>query len=754
VNYVTESTTPPPERLNWKTRFVDRELGLAELFRLLWRRRGLIIGIVALALALAAGALFSMQPTYTATSDILIDTKAARITNVEEVLSDTTPDKEALLSEIEVIRSRGLAEKIVDDFQLTRDPEFNAALRPKTAIGEAMEAVRAFLIGFIPEDLLATDANARNAEDQQTRERNDTVDAFLDNLDVAMRGQSRVISVSFSSEDAQKAAQLANAVASAYLLAQLDAKFEATRRANQWLAGKLQDMRDRVAQSEGAVEEFRRRAGLLQSGKEGTLISQQVTDLNSQLIVARADRTGAEARLQQVRQVIQSAGGAEAVADVLGSPVIVDLLRQETEIKRKIAEFADELGDRHPRMVSARTELTDLQAKMRSEVNKIVQKMENEAAVARARESSLQRSLTQLENRLAQANASEVQLRALEREAEANKSTLESFLARFEEVSAQSDLSAHDINARVLSRATVPDVPSAPQKKLILAIVLVGSTALAVLLAFALENLDRGFRSGDQVEEAIGVRTLGLVPVQAAAGRQAGGPEKFIIDNPSSLFGEAIRSVYTSILISYSRPSPRTVLITSSQPKEGKSTIAVCLARMCAISGKRTVIVEADLRKPAVHRLMGVQQVPGLVEYYRGEAQLADVLYKDEATGAYILPAGKLVVDPVKVLASAQIRQLLTTLAQQFDLVVIDSPPLMAVADARVLAPDVDATVFVVRWGRTAREVVRLGLKTLVETGANLSGVVLSRVDAKRHAEYGFGDSGYYYKGVKRYYTS
>jgi polysaccharide biosynthesis transport protein len=753
LNYVTETTSPAYERQNIKNRVFQREFGLAELFRLLWRRRGLISGAIVLSLAAATIILMSIKPTYTATTDILIDTKEARVTDLEQVLTETTPDKEALLSEIEVIRSRALIERVIDDFQLVRDPEFNSNLQPLTAIGTVFDSVETLLKGILPEDLFSNSSPSDVQVDQQTSERNEAVDLFMDNLDVGMKGQSRVITIRFTSEEAKKAAQLANAVAESYLLAQLDAKYEATRRANQWLSTKLQDMRQKVADSETAVEQFRSRAGLLQGSHEGTLISQQVTDLNAQLIAARADRTVAEARLQQARQLAQSPSGAEAAAEVLGSPVIVELLRQEAEVKRKVAELADELGDRHPRMVSARAEVSNVLAKIRREINKVVQRLENDAAVARAREASLQNSLTAMEARLAQANTAEVQLRALEREAEANKSTLESFLSRFEEISAQSDLSAHDISARILSRAIVPEIPSAPQKKLILGIVLVAASAFAILLAFAIESLDRGFRSGEQIEDAIGVRTLGLVPDLGRISRGSEAPERELVDNPSSLFGESIRSVYTSILISGTRPTPRSVLITSSQPAEGKSTIAVCLARMCAISGLRTLVIEADLRKPTVHRMMATPQVPGLVEFYRGEATIAEILHQDPSTGAHVLPSGKLVVDPVKVLGSAEVRQLLKTMAQRYDLVLIDTPPIMAVADARVLAPEVDSTAFVVRWGKTHRDVVRVGLKTLMETGAHLTGVVLSRVNAKRHAEYGFGDSGYYYKGVKSYYV-
>lgn len=730
-----------------------REFTLRDFVQLIWRRRGLIVGLVLVSLATTAAFLYSTQPLYTAHADVLIDTKEARITDVEQVLSDSTPDKEALLSEIEVIRSRGLIEKVVDDYQLIRDPEYNEELRPLGAIRSFVAALIRLIDTVVPNDFASLWSSTEPGDDL-SRERNATVDALLENLDVGMKGQSRVIAIRLASEDPVKAAQLANAIAEAYLIAQLDAKYDATRRANQWLSTKLQDMRVKVRESESAVEDYRRRAGLLQSSKDGTLIAQQVTDLNAQLMAARADRTAYEARLQQVRSLAQSPNGPEATVDVLGSPVIVDLLRQETEVKRKLAELSQELGDRHPRMVSVRSEVSDVQAKIRSEIAKILQKMENEAAIARTREASLQKSLTTLEQRLAQANVAQVQLRALEREAEANKSTLEGFLSRFQELSAQTDLSAHDITARILSRAPVPDQPSAPQKNLILGLVLVAASALSILVAFALESLDRGFRSGDQVEESTGVRTLGLVPMLPRAIVRDHGPEAYLVDNPSSLFAESIRSVYTSILIAGNRPPPRSVLITSSQPDEGKSTIAISLARMCAISGMKTLVIEADLRKPTIHRMIQAPQTPGLVEFYRGEAQIGDILHQDTVGGCSLLPSGKLVVDPVKVLASAEIRQLLKSLAAQFDLIIVDTPPLMAVSDARVLAPEVDSSVFVVRWGRTNREVVRLGLKTLLDTGTHLSGVVLSRVDAKRHAEYGFGDSSYYYRGVKRYYTS
>ncbi|MCU0895572.1 MAG: CpsD/CapB family tyrosine-protein kinase, partial [Rhodospirillales bacterium] len=196
------------------------------------------------------------------------------------------------------------------------------------------------------------------------------------------------------------------------------------------------------------------------------------------------------------------------------------------------------------------------------------------------------------------------------------------------------------------------------------------------------------------------------------------------------------------------------VLITSCQPGEGKTTLSMCVARMFAASGRKVVMIEADVRRPRASDALRVPSQPGLVELLTDRADLADVLHKDDKSGAYIIPAGGPAADPTHILASPGVRSVVDALSKNFDLIIVDSPPLMAVADSRILAPQVDSTVLVVRWGTTHRNVVALGLKKLFETGARVSGVVLAQVDSKKHAEYGYGDSAYYYKPVKKYYQS
>ena len=434
------------------------------------------------------------------------------------------------------------------------------------------------------------------------------------------------------------------------------------------------------------------------------------------------------------------------------TPSSQQLVDQEAALKRKIADMGKEFGDRHPQMIAARAELTEVQNKLKSEMQKSLGALETEVSAARGREAALNRQLDQLHGKVGQSANAENQLRTLEREADASRAMLETFLTRFEQATAQLDASINETDARIISRADVPLSSNYPPRGLIIGLTFVISALLASLLALLLEGLDQGYRSGEQIEKATGLRSLGLVPSVGGAAR--GNPAGYLLRHPSSMFGESIRSLYTGILLSPDQETPRKLLITSSQPKEGKTTISLCLGRMRALAGHKTVIVEADLRRPSVHRVLEIPRRPGLTEVVLGEATLDDVLVEDKESGAFVLPAGKLAPDPTEILASPKTSEMLEDLARRFELVVIDSPPLVAVADSRLLAPQVDAAILVVRWAVTPRQVVALAAKQLAEAGANISGVVLSLVDSKKHARYGFADSAYYYGPVKRYYTS
>ena len=283
--------------------------------------------------------------------------------------------------------------------------------------------------------------------------------------------------------------------------------------------------------------------------------------------------------------------------------------------------------------------------------------------------------------------------------------------------------------------------------------VFVGATFLGILLAFTIEQLDRGFRSGEQIESATGISVLGLVPTLTGLTKIGKNPANYIIEKPTSAFGEAIRSLHTSLRLSNLDDPPKSILITSCLPAEGKTSISICLARMLASAGHKVIALDVDLRRPSFSDIFK-DDGPGLVEYLTtSDLDLKDLIHKDHESGADVLFAGATSKNPTDILGSRKMIQLLRSLEKQYEYVVLDSPPILAVSDARILSGQVHATLFVVRWADTPREIVAQGLKQILTSGGNLAGVVLSQVNAKKHARYGYGDSGYYYGRIKKYYV-
>ena len=652
------------------------------------------------------------------------------------------------------MKSRGLAERVVKKLRLFEDPEVNGRLKPPT-FRETMSEYLS-IRNLVPDSVLET-LSLKNNEPPPTeeqilaRERLALIDNLLARLLISRVGRSRVIQIAVVHADPSQAASIANTYADLYIVEQLEAKFDATRRATEWLNERLAGLRAEVDRTERAVEDFRRNSGLVE-GRGETVASQQMTELNSQLIVARSARAEATARLRQVERLLRGANGAESVAEVLNSPLIQDLRGQEAQIQRRAAELSQEFGEKHPRMINIRAEIADLKDKIASEVRKIVQGLRNEVAVARARETELQRGMASMEERVSEANQGGIRLRALEREAEASRTLYETFLTRFKETREQEDFQRPD--ARVISRADTPNFPSAPNKRLLLVVAFVLSGCFGLALVALLEALDKGFRSMDQIEQETGVPALGLVPNVGGIAKFGKEPQNLIVEQPRSAFGESIRALHASILLSNVDRPPKTVMLTSSLPNEGKTTISMSLARLVARTGaNKVLLIDCDLRRPQIHARLGLKRSPGLIQVLSGEIGLEDALQRDEESGAFVLTSGEAPANPTEILSSDQFARTLEKLNSAFDLVVIDSSPVLAVSDSRVLARSVDKAIFVVRWAETRREVVSRGLKQVIDAGCDLAGVVLSQVDVKKHSQYGYGDSGYYHGNYRKYYS-
>ncbi len=726
------------------------EVDLNEIFRTIWRRKKILIGTILLIMSAAFVSVHQLTPRYVSVAQVMIDPRQNQVVDIQSVISGLPQDLETIESEIEIIKSRRLAENVIKRLRLYDDPEFNPGLR-KTAEWRKYLQISRYLPDSILEMIQPPQKSVLSEEQKQDRLRVQIVNSFLAHLDIDRKGRSRVIEIRYESEQAGLSTRIANTLADVYIVDQLEAKFEATKRATEWLNERVSKLRKAVTDSERAVETYRKQSGLLR-GRGVTLATQQISELNSQLIVARTKRAEAEARLSQVLNLLRTSGGVDSAAEVLSSPLIQRLRGQEAQTLRRAAELSQEFGDKHPKMINARAELADLRKKIKSEVDKIVQNLRNEVGVALARERTLKSNLDSLEARVGNLNTSEVQLRALEREAEANRALYKTFLSRFKETGQQAEIQQAD--ARIISRADVPTAPAFPKKNLLYAVAFAGASLLGMMLIFLIEKLDRGFRSMTQIETSTGIAAIGLIPHLGGMKSINSTPYDYVISKPSSAFGESLRSLYTSILLSNVDKPPKTVLITSSVPNEGKTSISISLARQVAKqSQKQVVLIDGDLRRPQVHRSLGLPVAPGLVEYLSGNASIEEILHRDDASGAIVITAGGIPNNPTDILASDQMRRLVTMLAETNDLVFIDSPPVHVVSDPKVLAQLADKTIYVVRWAETRREVVLTGLKQIVDVGTDIAGVVLSMVNVRRHSQYGYGDSGYYYGRSRKYYT-
>lgn len=721
------------------------EIDLRELLRKLWRRRRLIIGTVILMTALSVLVTLQLTPLYRARAFVMIEPRQSQVIEFTSVLSGLPPGTETLNSEIQVINSRRLAGRVVDFLHLEQDPEFNSSLREQSLMSVVVGWIRDRKRELFPKD--PEEGAAADAADPADMERVGVIDSFLGGLSVEALEQSRVIQVEYVSAEPGKAARIANAVVDQYLVDQLEAKFEATKRANEWLQDRLADLKRNVAISEKAVEDFRQQAGLVKGTGEVNLTASQISELSSQIVIARAQRAESEARLGQVEDLLKS-GGIESAGEVLSSSLIQNLRQRESEVLGRAAELSAEFGPKHPRMIAVRTELRDLREKISAEVRKIVEGLRNEVDVARARENSLERSLTRLEQQVGELNRKDVQLRALEREAQANRTLLETFMTRFKETTAQQDIQTPD--ARIISQADVPNAAYFPNRKIIVGVTFVLSLFLGIVLVFAVEQLDAGFRSMEQIENLSGYPALGLVPLL----KSKSDPIQYVLDEPTSAYAESLRNVQVGLALSDVDKPPKVVMMTSAGAEEGKSTLSLSLVRLMARSGKPVVLIDCDLRKPSIHSRLGIPRKPGLVELLAKKSDFAEVVRKDEASGAHIITAGEHAASPPDLLGSEHMRQMLAELAKKYEFVILDSSPVLAVTDSRVLTRLSDKTVFVIEWEKTRREAVLLGMKQIREAGGSIAGAVLSRVDVKRHAQYDFADSGYYHGRYTKYYTT
>jgi succinoglycan biosynthesis transport protein ExoP len=732
------------------------------------RQYPVIVFAFLFALAVGVFYLFMSAPRYTARAVFVIDTHTTQVFKAQSPLGDLPIDTSTVDTQIEILKSENVAASVIKELHLLDDPEFIA---PSPGVVGKIIEVLSFV--FVPNFSVPQQQGDRQTEDFWHQRA--AVGTLGSNLSVRRAGLTYAVDIEYKSLNPNRAAQVANAVADAYIVEGLESKFKTTQRAAAWLQDRLKELREQASIAERTVVDYKAKNNIVDTG--GRLMNeQQLAELNSALIQARAMTAEAKARLDRVQEIIQAgdvdpaAAATATVADALKSEIINKLRSQYLEYDARVSLWTAKYGASHLAVVNLRNQMRELRRSMFAELQRTAETFKSDYEIAKARESSTEKSLNQIVAQSQTTSEAQITLRNLQSSAETYRALYDSFLQRYMESVQQQSFPISE--ARLITRATRPATKSSPRTMLILGLAGVGGLLVGAALGVLRDISDRVFRTTGQVEENLGADCISVVPLiknpPAVNGQvPALGERKrtdvriiasdhsllwTVANSPLSRFAESIRAIKIAIDTSKTLKPNKVIGITSSLPNEGKSTIAVALAELIAHGGHRALLVDCDLRNPSLSRYFAREAELGLLDVVNDRAFVEDVLWRDPATGFEFLPAvlPSRLAHSSEILGSQATRQVFDGLREAYDYVIVDLSPLAPVVDVRVVAPWIDYFVFVAEWGRTKVDVAAHALGRARSVYDNLLGVVLNKTDMDSFGRYQTHRGDYYYN---RYYA-
>jgi polysaccharide biosynthesis transport protein len=709
---VVESRPPPPissgpaDTLRWL-------LSIA-------RRRWLVFALVFLAiLGTVAAYTAKQEPRYTATATAVVNSRLLNISEkTNSIIPDASDEDRAVNAEYQILQSPELARRVVASLERSK-PGFSARL-----LSESGPVTR------------------RAAQDM-----------LESRLRIDRPGATNILAVSFTHTDPAVSATVPNAFIDEYLAFKSDDRLSAARDADMVLRAELDSLRSKVEEAEQSVAAYRRANNLL-SADGVTLIEQEQSLYKQRQADAQTALAEERARLNTAQSQLRRGSAGDDVGEALSSPVVNQLRSQRALASAKLAELQVRYKPSHPDVIRAQGEVNDIDQEIRSEIGRVVSNLQARVSVAQQKTGSASGIVEGARSKLAANTAASVRLSELERQAEALRTNYAAMLQRQTQVASQAVVS--DVDARILSPATIPRFPSYPNNKLNLAIGALLAALCGIAAVALLQLFDRRIVSSRFAEQQLGLPHLVNMPEIASIANRAERktpPTDFVLEHPLTIAAESMRSLL--LAIERNGPPGRTqfVGITSARPNEGKSTLAASLARVAAAAGRRTLLVDADVRRPGVANIFDVSTKVGLIEVLAGTAKASEAFVRDERSGAWLLPVLAHPFDHAKISSGEPIDLLIRQLDGAFDLVIFDTAPALAAAETRMILNHVDQTIMAVRWRKTSVPAVQAALRQLAMIDVFPTGVVLTRVNMKAIAAYAYDDVDHDYRSYANYGT-
>ncbi|WP_067583082.1 GumC family protein [Endozoicomonas ascidiicola] len=701
-------------------------IDLRQIFHVLNSYRWAIAGFTLAVSLIAIMVVFSVTPIYQATTVLQIEQEQAKVVSIEEMYGIDGGSDSYLNTQLEVLKSRSVLEKTIRELKLLDNPEFNARLQAPAWYDDLLNWRHWFgirLPGVADDDAIVM---------------RDSITLLQERITIEPVRKTQIVKIHAQSENSKLAAAIANAIANAYIEAYLESKLALTLNATDWMQGRMGELSEKLNTAEQELQDYREQEELIDLEGVLTVSSNELKALTESLVKLRNKLTVSETIYKQIRTGGLREGDNETLQAVLQHPLIQELKQEESKLERLVNDLSRRYGPKHPKMISANSELESIQQNLNVQIRNIVDGVEREYDTDKANEQSLQNAVDQVKTKVQEINRKQFRLRALEREVQTNKDLYDAFFKRIQETSATSDLQT--ANARVVDSAFIPENPVKPKKKLIVGIAGLLGLMVSCGIAFLLEMLNNTIRTTRDIEEKLNLPVLGVLP-RLKDKEALNHVFKLFTDKEHPGFGEAVRTIRTSVNLSAMDQQHRLFAVTSTVPGEGKSSTASNLSLSLGQLGK-TLLIDCDLRRPVVGKNFQVKGgSAGLANLLAGSCSVSETVHKID--GIDIIPCGQVPPNPQELLASDRFSALLKKLREHYDYIVLDCPPVQNVSDVLMVSRHCDGLIYVVEAGRMQSTAVGAAVGRLLQAKAPVTGTVLNKINPDTKDAYGY-NQGYY----------